>query len=97
MAKTFKQFMNEQSIFSTGRKPEKDDHEWHDKEIGITKGDVRDTAYREGHRHGSVSKHMDTPGKKKEWGEHFKHYNAGFLAGRNANAKMNKGFDKIMK
>jgi hypothetical protein len=49
--------------------------------------DMAHAARQAGLRHGreGVGNNMDRP--KKEWGDHFKHYNAGFLKGRNEKAK----------
>ena len=77
-----------------GRKPEKDDHEPHPihGDIGLTKGDVRDTAYKEGLSHAAGNKHGSNA---KAWGPEAKHYSAGFMAGRNDADRWHKNMSKI--
>ncbi len=76
------------------RKPEKDDHEPHPVHghLGLTKGEVRDTAYEEGHRHGVAGKHGS---ESKTWGAEGKHYSAGFMHGRNTSDKLHKKMSRI--
>ena len=61
---------------------------------GSEDDDVSKTAYMYGIKHGreGVGNNMDRA--KAEWGDHFKHYNAGFLKGRNEKAKGLKAFKK---
>lgn len=86
--------LKEEVEIKEGRKPEKDDHEPHPThgDIGLTKGDVRDTAYKEGERHAAGNKHGSNA---KAWGPESKHYSAGFMAGRNDSDKWHKKMSKI--
>jgi len=54
---------------------------------GLTDNDIVRTAYMYGLKHGreGVGNNMDRA--KAEWGDNFKHYNAGFLKGRNEKSK----------
>jgi hypothetical protein len=54
---------------------------------GLTDNDIARTAYMYGLKHGreGVGNNMDRA--KAEWGDNFKHYNAGFLKGRNEKSK----------
>lgn len=83
-----------QAVVAEARKPEKDDSEPHPihGDIGLTKGDVRDTAYNEGERHAAGNKHGSNA---KAWGPEAKHYSAGFMAGRNDSDKWHKKMSKI--
>ena len=83
-----------EEVVTEDRKPEKDDLDPHPihGNIGLTKGNLRDTAYNEGLRHGAGNKHGSNA---KAWGPEAKHYNAGFMAGRNDSDKWHKNMNKI--
>ena len=84
----------DKKVVTEARKPEKDDHEPHTihGDLGLTKGNVRDTAYSEGERHGAGNKHGSNA---KAWGPEAKHYSAGFMAARNDSDKWHKKMSKI--